>query len=193
MTWVIDQRHSYVGFTIKHMMFTTIRGQFREYSGTIDLNQNDLTSSSFSGEIEVASIDTRVPRRDDHLRSEAFFDVARYPTMHYQSTKIETLGGNRFRVYGDLTIHGITREVVVEGTYAGGPFKDPDGIQRTGFSATGQLSRRDFGLLWNVALESGGVLVGDAVDLQLDIELMWEAEARSGEPEAVTALQRKPA
>lgn len=192
MTWLIDQRHSYVGFTIKHMMFTTIRGQFREYSGTIDLNQNDLTSSSFSGEIDVASIDTRVPRRDDHLRSEAFFDVARYPTMRYRSTKIETLGGNRFRVYGDLTIHGITHEVVVEGSYAGGPFKDPDGIQRTGFSATGKLSRRDFGLLWNVALESGGVLVGDEVDLQLDIELMWQAEAGNEEPETAS-LQRRPA
>ena len=176
MTWVIDQRHSYVGFSIKHMMFTTVRGQFHEYYGHIDLNLNDLTSSSFAGEINVASIDTHVSKRDDHLRSEAFFDIERYPKILYKSTKIETMGQNRFRVHGNLTMHGVTCDIVVEGSYAGGPFKDPDGILRTGFSATTTLSRKDFGLFWNVALESGGVLVGDAVDIQIDIELMWQED-----------------
>lgn len=174
MPWVIDQRHSYVGFTIKHMMFATIRGTFQAYSGQIDLKLNDLARSTFSGTIEVASIDTRVAARDDHLRSEAFFDVARFPTITYQSGKIETLSENRFRVYGALTIHGITREICMEGTYAGGPYKDPDGIMRTGFSASGELSREDFGLHWNLPLEGGGVLVGDRVQLQLDIELAWQ-------------------
>lgn len=190
MTWVIDQRHSYVGFSIKHMMFTTVRGQFHEYDGTIDLNLDDLTSSTFSGAITVASIDTHVPKRDDHLRSEAFFDIARFPKILYHSTKIETLGLNRFRVHGDLTMHGVTRDIVVEGTYAGGPFKDPDGIMRTGFSATTTLSRKDYGLFWNVALESGGVLVGDAVDIQIDIELMWQADrpaAGDAQPAAAVA------
>ena len=171
MPWVIDHRHSYVGFTIKHMMFTTVRGTFQEYYGLIDLDLNDLASSSFVGEINVASIDTRVAKRDEHLRSAAFFNIEQFPLILYKSTKIETQGQNRFRVYGLLTIHGITRETAV-----GGPFKDPDGIMRTGFSASGTLSRKDFGLLWNVALESGGVLVDDRVDIQLDIELMWQAD-----------------
>lgn len=187
MTWVIDQRHSYVGFTIKHMMFATVRGTFQEYYGHIDLNQCDLASSSFIGEISVASIDTRVAKRDEHLRSEAFFNVERFPLILYKSTKIETQSENRFRVYGDLTIHGITREIVVDGTYAGGPYKDPDGILRTGFSGTGSLSRKDFGMLWNVALESGGVLVDDRVDIQLDIELMWQDDHLGGSREGATA------
>lgn len=176
MTWVIDQRHSYVGFTIKHMMFATIRGTFQEYYGLIDLSQTDLASSSFVGEINVASIDTRVAKRDDHLRSEAFFNIEHYPLILYKSTKIETQSENRFRVYGHLRIHGVTREIAVEGTYAGGPYKDPDGILRTGFSASTTLSRKDFGLLWNVILENGGVLVDDRVDIQMDIELMWQED-----------------
>ncbi len=176
MTWVIDQRHSYVGFTIKHMMFMTIRGTFQEYYGIIDLNFDDLASSSFVGEINVASIDTRVAKRDEHLRSAAFFNIERFPLILYKSTKIETQGENRFRVYGQLTIHGVTQEIVVDGTFAGGPFKDPDGILRTGFSGSATLSRKDYGMLWNVALESGGVLVDDRVDIQLDIELMWEED-----------------
>ncbi|MNR89853.1 hypothetical protein D3C72_208300 [compost metagenome] len=191
MTWVIDQRHSYVGFTIKHMMFATVRGTFQEYYGLIDLNQTDLASSSFIGEINVASIDTRVAKRDEHLRSEAFFNVERFPLILYKSTKIETQTENRFRVYGNLTIHGITREIVVDGTYAGGPYKDPDGILRTGFSGSATLSRKDFGMLWNVALESGGVLVDDRVDLQLDIELMWQEDhlVSTGE-EATTSASK---
>ncbi|MNX46449.1 hypothetical protein D3C86_769880 [compost metagenome] len=191
MTWVIDQRHSYVGFTIKHMMFATVRGTFQEYYGLIDLNQTDLASSSFIGEINVASVDTRVAKRDEHLRSEAFFNVERFPLILYKSTKIETQTENRFRVYGNLTIHGITREIVVDGTYAGGPYKDPDGILRTGFSGSATLSRKDFGMLWNVALESGGVLVDDRVDLQLDIELMWQEDhlVSTGE-EATTSASK---
>lgn len=174
MAWVIDNPHSYVGFAIKHMMFTTVRGQFRDYRASIDLNSNDLTRSRFAGEIEVASIDTREPKRDEHLRSPEFFDVERFPTICYQSGRIEALSGNRFRVYGTLTIRGISQEVVVEGNYAGGPYKDPAGVMRTGFSATGIVHRRDYGLNWNIGLETGGVLVGEDVTLQLDIELMWE-------------------
>lgn len=186
MTWVIDQRHSYVGFTIKHMMFATIRGTFQEYFGLIDLDLNDLANSSFVGEINVASIDTRVPKRDEHLRSPAFFNVEHFPLIMYKSTKIETQGENRFRVYGLLTIHGVTREIAVEGIYAGGPYKDPDGVLRTGFSATSTLSRKDYGLLWNVALENGGVLVDDRVDIQLDIELMWQEDHPAGSTERAT-------
>lgn len=190
MPWVIDQRHSYVGFTIKHMMFTTIRGTFQEYYGLIDLNQNDLASSTFIGEINVSSIDTRVAKRDEHLRSAAFFHVERFPLILYKSHKIETQSENRFRVYGDLTIHGVTREIVVDGTYAGGPYRDPDGILRTGFSASSSLSRKDFGLLWNVALENGGVLVDDRVDIQLDIELLWQEDHPAGSHDHASANER---
>jgi polyisoprenoid-binding protein YceI len=177
MPWVIDQRHSQIGFAIKHMMFTSVRGIFHRYHATIDIAPHDLVASHFSGAIEVASIDTHEPTRDEHLRSADFFDVATYPTIDYRSTKIEALGGNRFRVTGDLTMHGVTRPVVVEGEYAGGPYRDPDGTLRTGFSAAGDLNRKDFGLTWNAALETGGVLVGEAVHVQLDVELMWQEDA----------------
>lgn len=173
MGWVIDQRHSQVGFAIKHMMFATVRGLFRDYTASIDLNLQDLTRSRFAGEIQVASIDTRVPERDRHLRSPEFFDAERYPVICYQSGRIEALGSNRFRVLGTLTIRGISHEVAMEGQYAGGAYHDPDGILRSGFSASGSLDRRDYGLVWNIGLEAGGVLVGETVTLQLDIELMW--------------------
>lgn len=183
MPWVIDEKHSNVGFAITHMMFIPVRGRFHRYRGAIDLNEQDLTRSHFSGEIDVASIDTRVAQRDDHLRSPEFFDAARYPTIRYESTRIEALGSNRFRVYGHLTIRDITREVVVEGEYTGGAARDPWGVLRTGFSATGTLIRQDFGLVWNIGLAGGGAFIGDTVTVQLDIELMWQ-ETPMTEPTA---------
>lgn len=175
MAWVIDERHSYVGFAIKHMMFTTVRGRFRRYRASIDIQPDNLTASRFCGEIDVASIDTYEARRDEHLRSADFFDVARYPTITYESTKIEAMGHNRFRVFGNLNMHGVTQEIVMEGDYAGGPYRDPDGLMRSGFSAAGTLNRLDFGLRWNVGLDTGGLLVGEAVSLQIDLELVVEA------------------
>ena len=172
MIWEIDQKHSSVSFSIKHMGFTNVRGQFHQYRATIRLNLGDLTQSQFSGEIDVASVDTHEPQRDEHLRSAEFFDVAHFPTMTYESTRIEALGGNRFRVFGRLTLHGITQEVAIEGDYAGEPQPDPWGALRTGFSGSGTLNRKDFGLVWNVGLDRGGLLVGDTVHVQLNIELV---------------------
>ncbi|MNX92420.1 hypothetical protein D3C86_1245580 [compost metagenome] len=172
MPWVIDKKHSNVGFTIRHIV-TKVRGRFNEYEANIQLNEEDLIHSKFSGTIQVASIDTNEAERDKHLRSAEFFDVARYPTMTYESTRIQALGNNVFRVYGNLTIRDVTREIVVEGEFAGPPRKDPWGVLRTGLSASGTIDRHEFGLVWNVPLEAGGVLVGTTVTMQLDLELMW--------------------
>lgn len=172
MTWEIDQKHSYVGFAIKHMVFTTVRGQFHQYRATIDLDETDLTRSRFGGEIDVSSIDTHEPKRDEHLKSADFFDVARFPTIRYMSKRIEAQGGNHFRVLGDLSIHGVTTELEMLGEYAGNARRDPWGTLRTGFSATGSLNRKDYGLVWNIDLDQGGILVGESVILQLDIELV---------------------
>lgn len=180
MPWLIDHKHSYVGFNVKHMMIALVRGHFSRYSGRIELNDQDLTESSFSGEIEVDSIDTREPERDAHLRSAEFFDVARFPLITFRSTRIEAIGNNRFRVMGDLTLHGITREVALEGEWAGPARRDPWGVPRTGFNATTSLNRKAFGLAWNQLLEAGGVLVDETVHVMLDIELTWQAEAGGG-------------
>lgn len=178
MPWVIDKKHSYVGFSVRHMV-TNVRGRFCDYDADIQLNAEDLIHSRFSGSIDVASIDTHEAQRDEHLRSAEFFDVARFPTITYHSTRIQALGNSTFRVYGDITIHGVTREVVVEGEFAGAARKDPWGVLRTGVSATGTIDRHDFGLVWNVPLEAGGLLVGGTITMQLDLELMWVDEAKA--------------
>ncbi len=170
--WSIDHKHSYLGFEVKHMGFITIRGVFHDYEATILLNERDLANSRFSGNIMVASVDTRVQARDDDLRSANFFDAERFPEMRYVSSRIETEGGNQFRVFGDLTIKDVTREVVLEGTYAGPPQRDPWGTLRTGFSARGAFNRKDFGMTWDVELPGGGSLVGEIVTVHLDIELV---------------------
>ena len=174
MTWQIDSSHSHVGFSVKHMMIATVRGQFERYTGTLALDTDDLTRSTITGEIEVASINTREAQRDDHLRSADFFDAATYPTMSFRSTRLEHVAGNEYRVIGDLTIRGVTNEVTLDAEYAG-IHKDPWGNTRTGFSVTGTLNRKDFGLSWNAALETGGVLVGDKIKLELDIEAVLQS------------------
>ncbi|MNY02527.1 hypothetical protein D3C86_1350990 [compost metagenome] len=173
MPWQIDASHSHVGFSVKHMMVSTVKGQFKTYSGSLDINEQDLTKSVISGEIEVASIDTRDNGRDDHLRSADFFDVANHPKITFQSKRIEAKGGNEYQVTGDLTIRGVTHEVVLDAEYHG-LAKDPWGGTRTGFTVTGQINRKDFGLVWNAALETGGVLVGEKIKLELEIEAVLQ-------------------
>jgi polyisoprenoid-binding protein YceI len=176
MTWQIDNSHSHIGFSVKHMMIATVRGEFKAYTGTLSLDTDDLTKSVFTGEIAIASIDTREPKRDEHLRSADFFDAETYPTMTFKSTRVEPVGGNDYRIVGELTIKGITKEVVLEAEYAG-IHKDPWGNTRTGFTASATLDRKDFGLSWNAALETGGVLVGEKVKLSLDIEAVLQEAA----------------
>jgi polyisoprenoid-binding protein YceI len=173
MTWQIDPSHSRIGFSVKHMMIATVRGEFKAYTGSLELNTEDITRSKLSGDIEVASIDTREAQRDDHLRSADFFDAANHPTIHFESKRIEHVDGNEYRVVGDITIRGVTREIVLEAEYAG-VHKDPWGGTRTGFTVTGSLNRKDFGLSWNAALETGGVLVGDKVKLELEVEAVLQ-------------------
>ena len=173
-TWVIDPAHSVVELAVKHMMFSTVKGRFRSVAGTIVLNEADLTASSVSAEIEAASIDTGEPTRDNHLRSADFLDAETFPSIAFTSTEIVPQGRGRFVVVGDLTIHGVIREVSLEAELVG-TGTDPWGGQRAGFAASTTINRRDFGLTWNQALEAGGVLVSDQVKISLEIQATAQA------------------
>lgn len=169
--WVIDSAHTSSQFTVKHMMVATVRGTFEKTSGTVELDDKDLTKSKVEVKIDPATINTREPKRDAHLKSPDFFDVAKFPEITFKSTKVEKAGKGKFKVTGDLTMHGVTKPVVlaVEGPTA--EIKSPMGTLVRGLKATGKLNRKDFGLNWNAALEAGGVLVGDEVNLEIDAEL----------------------
>jgi polyisoprenoid-binding protein YceI len=174
-TWVIDNVHSTVEFSVKHMMVATVKGRFTNVSGTIEFDENNPLSGSVEATVDVASINTQDANRDNHLRSPDFFDVERFPTITFKSKRIEP--GNsagEYRIVGDLTIHGVTREVVLNATYEG-TIKDPYGNLRAGFSAQTTINRKDFDLNWNVALEAGGWLVSDRVNINLEIEAIQKA------------------
>lgn len=172
--WEIDPAHSTAQFSVRHMMVSTVRGQFQKVSGVASLDDKDLTRSKVEVTIDVASIDTRDAKRDGHLKSPDFFDVAKYPTITFRSTKVEKAGSG-YKLTGDLTLHGITRPIVLMVDSVTAPLKNPWGKLVRGASATGKLNRKDFGLTWNHALESGGVLVGEEVGLQIDVELTAKA------------------
>lgn len=174
-TWTIDASHTLVEFAVKHMMIATVKGRFGEVSGTIVLDEASLENSSVEVEIDAASIDTRNADRDAHLRSADFFDVENHPKLTFRSRRIEPQGGGVFRVVGDLTIRGTTREVVLE-VEDQGRGKDPWGGERAAFSARTEIDRTDFGLTWNAALETGGVLVSDRVRISIEVEAVRSAE-----------------
>jgi polyisoprenoid-binding protein YceI len=167
--WNIDATHSGINFSIRHMVVSKVRGRFGKYNGTIELDEDDLTRSSLKVTIESSSIDTGTQQRDDHLRSADFFDVEKFPELRFESQRIEKLSEERYRLVGDLTIRGVTRGVALDIEY-GGRAKDPWGNERVGFIARGGLDRKDFGLGWNQVLEAGGVLVGDRVELELEVQ-----------------------
>jgi polyisoprenoid-binding protein YceI len=171
--WAIDAMHAEVGFAVKHLMISTVRGRFGAVAGTVLLNEANPAKSVVDVTIDVASIDTRQEMRDNHLRSPDFFDVANYPTMRFVSKRVEGDVRKRFRVVGDLTIRDVTREVAVEATNEGST-KDPWGNDRVGISASAKLNRSDFNLTWNQTLETGGVVVGDEVKLSIDVELIHQ-------------------
>lgn len=173
-TWTIDPAHTTVEFSLKHLMISTVRGHFGAVSGTILLDEENPEASSVTAEIDATSIDTRQEQRDAHLRSPDFFGVETYPTLRFRSTRVESLGGGRYNVYGDLTIRDVTREVVLETTDEGRG-GDPWGGERAGFSATTRIDRRDFGLTWNQALETGGVLVGNDIKISLEVQAVKAA------------------
>jgi polyisoprenoid-binding protein YceI len=167
-TYALDASHTEVGFSVRHLMVSKTKGRFPGVSGTVTIAE-EPTASSVEVEIDVASIDTRDEKRDEHLRSADFFDVERYPTMTFRSTAVRPLGGNRWAVDGDLTVHGETRNVGLEVTFEGAA-RDPWGGERLGFTARADVDREDFGLTWNQALETGGVLVGKTAKLEIEAE-----------------------
>lgn len=167
--WALDPAHTLVEFGVRHLMVATVKGRFNGVRGTIHLDEANPTGSRVEIEIDAASIDTRDPQRDAHLRSADFLDVERYPTITFRSTRIESLGGDRYRVYGDLTIRGVTRAVALDAIYTG-RLKNPWGKEVIGFEATTSVNRHDFGASWNLALEAGGFLVGDTVKVSLEVE-----------------------
>ena len=171
-TWNVDPIHSVAEFKVKHMMISNVKGQFTGVSGVLSLDETDLTRSRVEVTIDAASINTRDAQRDGHLKSADFFDVEKFPTLSFQSTRVQNADDGELNVTGDLTIHGVTRNVVfkVEGPTA--PGKDPWGNTRIGVSATTKINRKDFGLTWNAALETGGILVGDDVTLTLDVQFV---------------------
>ncbi|PLX92078.1 MAG: protein yceI precursor [Desulfuromonas sp.] len=170
-TWVIDPDHSHIGFKIRHMMVSNVRGGFGTFSGNVEFDEKNITRSTTKVTIETASIDTGVEKRDAHLRSADFFDVATYPTMTFTSKKVAKASGG-IKVTGDLTLHGVTREVVLNVEGPTGEFKDPWGNTRRGATATTTINRKDFGLNWNAMIESGGILVGEEVTIILEVELI---------------------
>jgi polyisoprenoid-binding protein YceI len=173
--WDIDTSHSGIHFRVRHMVISKVHGRFGRWSGTLALDPQDLTRSSVDVRIDAASIDTQVADRDDHLRSADFLDAARFPELTFRSKRVEKAGAG-YRVTGDLTLHGVTREVTLEAEYAG-TGKDPWGNERAGFSAAASLDRREFGLNWNAAVEAGGVLVGEKVEIAIELEAVKKAAA----------------
>lgn len=168
-TWAIDPNHSLVEFSAKHMMVTTVKGRFAGVRGTIVADEATHADTTIDVEIDAASIDTRAEQRDSHLRSAEFLDVENYPTITFKSTHIERAGGDRFRITGDLTIHGTTRPITFEAD-DNGRGKTPYGAEIAGFTAETEINRKDFGLNWNVALEAGGVLVGERIKILLEVQ-----------------------
>jgi polyisoprenoid-binding protein YceI len=177
--WVADPAHSGASFTVKHMMVTNVRGQFEKVSATLNLDDKDITKSTVEATIDAASINTHQAKRDGHLKSPDFFDVAKYPTLTFKSKKVEKAGEGKLKVTGDFTMRGVTKEVVLDVTGPGPEVKDVGrpSFVRKGASATTQINRKDFGLNWNVALEAGGLMVGDEVKIELDLALVRDTAA----------------
>lgn len=172
--WNIDPAHTGINFSVRHMVVSKVRGRFGKYSGTIQLDDGDFTRSSVDVRIDASSIDTGVADRDTHLRSPDFFDVEKFPELRFRSHRIERVDDTRYRVIGELTIRDVKREVSLDVEY-GGRGKDPWGNERVGFVAKTSIDRKEFGLTWNQVLESGGILVGDRVDIDLDVQAVRAA------------------
>lgn len=171
-TWNLDPVHSVAEFKVRHMMISNVKGQFTGVSGVLHLDDADIANSYVEATIDASSINTREPQRDAHLRSADFFAVEEFPTLAFKSTQVKRAGDGELKVEGDLTIHGVTKRVtfIVEGPTPA--TKDPWGNTRLGLSAITKINRRDFGLTWNAALETGGILVGDEVTITLDVQFV---------------------
>lgn len=171
--WKIDNSHSNVTFEIDHMVISTVTGKFQEFEGDIKSDKADFSDATISFTIQAASVNTNNEKRDDHLRNEDFFDVANHPEITFVGKKLTPESGKEYKLVGDLTMHGVTKEVELDVKY-NGTVKDPWGNTRAGFKVSGELDRTDFGLVYNSALEAGGLVIGEEVDIQVNLELVKE-------------------
>jgi polyisoprenoid-binding protein YceI len=171
-TWQIDPVHSTAQFKVKHLMISNVKGEFTSIKGTLQLDSSDVTKSSLEVVIDANSINTREPQRDAHLKSADFFDVEKFPNITFRSGKVSKEESGEFAVEGDLTIHGVTRKVTLDVEAPSAPQKDPWGGMRIGIEATTKINRKDFGLVWNATLETGGFMVGDEVTIALDVQFI---------------------
>jgi polyisoprenoid-binding protein YceI len=175
MSWTIDNAHSEVNFTVRHMMISNVRGSFETFTGTVDFDELRPANTKVDVQIEAASISTRDAKRDGHLRSPDFFDAENYPYLTFKSKRVEVLDDTHARLVGDLTIRDLTREVTLQVEYSG-MAQSPWGSTSAGFTASTKISRKDWDLNWNVALETGGWLVGDEIKIDLELEIVKQAE-----------------
>jgi polyisoprenoid-binding protein YceI len=171
-TWRIDPEHTSIQFTVRHMMVSNVKGVFHKFNGQFEIDDKDITNTRASAVINVASIDTGIEKRDEDLRSPNFFDIAKHPSMTFVSKKIVRTGVNSFKMTGDLTMHGVTREVVLDMEGLETVVKDPWGNMRRGATLSGMINRKDFGLTYNKLLETGGMVVGDEVKINIEVELI---------------------
>ena len=176
-TWDVDGSHSSAGFTVKHMMVSNVNGSFNVKSGTVNVDEKDITKSTVEAVLDATTVNTANAKRDEHLRAPDFFDTAKYPTITFKSNKVEKAGEGMLKVSGNLTMHGVTKPVVLDVTGPTKESKDPWGNTRTGVQATTKLNRKDFGLTYNAALETGGVAVGEEVTVNLDLSLVKKQPA----------------
>ena len=170
--WKIDPQHSSAQFSVRHMAISTVRGAFNKVTGTIALDDKDIAKSTVDVTIDVTTVDTHEPSRDNDLRSDKFFDVAHFPTMTFKSKKVEQLAPGKLKVTGDLTIRASTKEFVLDVDGPTAPIKDPWGFQRSAATATTKVNRQDFGVKWNATLDNGGVVVADDVSITIDVEMV---------------------
>ncbi|MBN2982800.1 MULTISPECIES: YceI family protein [Cohnella] len=167
--WTVDVSHSEIGFSVKHMMIAKVKGTFHGFEASIEADPADLTTADIEFAIDLSSVDTRNADRDNHLKSADFFDIEKNPKLLFKATKIVRTGDDEYDITGDVTLHGVTRSETFSATFEG-VGKDPWGNEKAGFSATGSLKRSDYGLTYNAALETGGVLIGDEVKIAIEIE-----------------------
>lgn len=175
-TWQLDPAHSSAQFAVRHLAISTVRGAFSKVTGTVVMDDSDITKSSVDVAIDVASLDTREPDRDKDLRSDHYFDVAKYPTITFKSKKVEQVSSGKLKVTGDLTIHGTTREVVLDVDGPTAPIKDPWGFQRAAANATTKINRQDFGMKFNIPMDNGGLAVGNDISITIDVEMVKQAK-----------------
>ncbi|MBC8160632.1 MAG: YceI family protein [Roseiflexaceae bacterium] len=185
MAWAIDTTHSQIEFSVRHMMISKVRGRFESFSGVVELDEQNPTAARVDISVDISSVDTRDEKRDGHLKSPEFFDAASFPSMQSVSTRVEQTDDTHAKIHGDLSIRGVTRPVVLDAEFQG-KAKSPWGTTSAGFNASTVINREDWGLTWNVGLETGGVLVGKEVTIEIEAELIEQVEtATAAEPVAV--------